>query len=145
MRRVGLRRFAKDENRLWNGVLLVSFTLCFVVVSHAVAALMLPIVLQIIRSLDLGPRSRTAKRLLLSMAWGTVAGSNLTLLSSARATLALELYGNYRAPPGMGADTVGFLESTTGTLPVAVSALVAAPAVLDGAVGVTTNLSLIPI
>ena len=128
--RLGLRRFAKDENRLCNGVLLVSFGLCFVVVSHAVAALMLPIVLQIIRSLDLGPRSRTAKRLLLSMAWGTVAGSNLTLLSSARATLALELYGNYRAQQGMAADTVGFIEYTTGTLPVAVAALVVAALVL---------------
>jgi sodium-dependent dicarboxylate transporter 2/3/5 len=128
--RVGLRRFAKDENRLCNGVLLVSFGLCFVVVSHAVAALMLPIVIQLIRSLDLGPRSRTAKRLLLSMAWGTVAGSNLTLLSSARATLALQLYGNYRSQQGLEPDTIGFLEYTTGTLPVALGALLMAAIVL---------------
>jgi sodium-dependent dicarboxylate transporter 2/3/5 len=128
--RVGLRRFAKDENRLCNGVLLVSFALCFVVVSHAVAALMLPIVIQLIRSLDLGPRSRTAKRLLLSMAWGTVAGSNLTLLSSARATLALQLYGNYRSQQGLAPDTIGFLEYTTGTLPVALGALLIAAIVL---------------
>jgi sodium-dependent dicarboxylate transporter 2/3/5 len=127
---VGLRRFAKDENRLCNGVLLISWALCLVVVSHAVAALMLPIVLQIIRSLDLGPRSATARRLLLSMAWGTVCGSNLTLLSSARATLALELYGSYRTQHAMGPDTIGFIEYTTGTLPVAIAALIVAAVVL---------------
>ncbi len=127
---VGLRRFAKDENRLCNGVLLISWALCLVVVSHAVAALMLPIVIEIIRTLDLGPRSRTAKRLLLSMAWGTVAGSNLTLLSSARATLALEMYGNFRSENQMGPDTIGFIEYTTGTLPVSLAALVAAAVVL---------------
>jgi sodium-dependent dicarboxylate transporter 2/3/5 len=128
--RLGLRRFGRDENTLCNGVLLLSWGLCLVIVSHAVAALMLPIVLQIIRSLDLGPRSATAKRLLLSMAWGTVAGSNLTLLSSARATLALELYGNYRAGKGLDADTVGFLEYSTGTLLVSISAVVVAAIVL---------------
>jgi anion transporter len=120
---IGLRRFAQNENRLCNGVLLISFTMCLVVVSHAVAALMLPIVLEVIRALDLGPRSRTAKRLLLSMAWGTVAGSNLTLLSSARATLALEMYGSFQAEQGLPLNTIGFVEYTLGTLPVAFSSL----------------------
>ncbi len=121
---MSLRRFAKDENRLCNGVLFISFSMCFVVVSHAVAALMLPIVLEMIRALDLGPRSRTAKRLLLSMAWGTVAGSNLTLLSSARATLALELFGSFQAEQGLAPNTIGFIEYTLGTLPVAVSSMI---------------------
>ncbi len=128
--RMGLRHFAADENRLCNGVLLISWSLCLIVVSHAVAALMLPIVLQIIRSLDLGPRSRTAQRLLLSMAWGTVCGSNLTLLSSARATLALEIYGGYRTQQGLSADTIGFVEYTIGTLPVAIASLIVAAVVL---------------
>lgn len=127
---IGLRRFAKDENRLCNGVLLVSWALCAVVVSHAVAALMLPIVLELIRSLNLGPRSRTARRLLLSMAWGTVAGSNLTLLSSARATLSLELYGGYLADRAMPADPIGFLEYSMGALPVSMASVIMAAIVL---------------
>ncbi len=125
-----LRKFAKDENRLCNGVLFVSWGLCAVVVSHAVAALMLPIVLELLRALNLGPRSRTAKRLLLSMAWGTVAGSNLSLLSSARATLSLELYGSYLSDHGLPASPIGFLEYSLGSAPVSLASVLIAAAVL---------------
>ena len=127
---LGLRRFAKNENVLCNAVMLVSWGLCMVMVSHAVAAIMLPIVLELIRSMDLGPRSRTARRLLLSMAWGTVAGSNLTLLSSARASLALELYGQWREEAGMAADSIGFLEYSAGAIPVSMLSLAIAMFVL---------------
>ena len=126
----GLRRMSKSEDILCYGVLGLSWSLCAVVVSHAVAAIMLPIVLQIIRALDLGPQSRTARRLLLSMAWGTVAGSNLTLLSSARATLALDLYSNWRANAGLDADPIGFMAYASGAAPVALCSAVAAAIVL---------------
>ena len=125
-----LRKFARDENRLCNGVLFVSWGLCAVVVSHAVAALMLPIVLELLRALSLGPRSNTAKRLLLSMAWGTVAGSNLTLLSSARATLSLELYGTYLNKYDLPADPIGFLEYSLGSAPVSLASVFIAALVL---------------
>ena len=126
----GLRRASRSEDILCYGVLGLSWALCAVVVSHAVAAIMLPIVLQIIRALDLGPRSRTARRLLLSMAWGTVAGSNLTLLSSARATLALDLYGNWRANAGLDADPIGFMAYAAGAAPVSLCSVLAAGVVL---------------
>lgn len=126
----GLRRASKSEDILCYGVLGLSWALCGVVVSHAVAAIMLPIVLQIIRALDLGPRSRTARRLLLSMAWGTVAGSNLTLLSSARATLALDLYSNWRANAGLDADPIGFMAYASGAAPVSLCSVLAAGIVL---------------
>lgn len=125
-----LRRLAKDENRICNGVLFVSWGLCAVVVSHAVAALMLPIVLELLRALNLGPRSNTAKRLLLSMAWGTVAGSNLTLLSSARATLSLELYGSYLADHDLPSAPIGFLEYSLGSAPVSLASVLIAAVVL---------------
>ena len=127
---VGLRRFAGSEDRLCNGVLFTSWALCSVIVSHAVAALMLPIVLELNRSLDLGLRSRTAKRLLLSMAWGTVAGSNLTLLSSARATLSLELYSSYLADNQLPAVPIGFLEYSMGSLPVSIASVLTAAVLL---------------
>ena len=125
-----LRRMAKDENQLCYGVLLVSWGLCAVVVSHAVAALMLPIVLELVRTLNLGLHSRTAKRLLLSMAWGTVAGSNLTLLSSARATLSLELYGSYLLENSLPAMPIGFLEYSLGAVPVSLASVAMAAIVL---------------
>jgi len=122
-----LRRFTRGEDALATAVLLVSWGLCVIVVSHAVAAIMLPLVLEIIRALDLGPRSRTARRLLLSMAWGTVAGSNLTLLSSARASLALELYAGFRVDHALPPDPIGVLQFSLGSAPVSfVSVLIAA-------------------
>jgi sodium-dependent dicarboxylate transporter 2/3/5 len=127
---LGLRRASRSEDILCFGVLVLSWALCAVVVSHAVAAIMLPIVLEIIRALDLGPRSRTARRLLLSMAWGTVAGSNLTLLSSARATLALDLYSNWRTNAGLDADPIGFMAYASGAAPVSLCSMLAAGIVL---------------
>ncbi len=107
---VVLRRAARSEDALAAGVLALSFGLCAVMVSHAVAALLLPIVLEIIRALDLKWNSPAARRLLLSMAWGTILGSNLTLFSSARASLALNIYGLHD-----GEGSIGFLEFTAAT------------------------------
>jgi anion transporter len=126
----GLRRCSGSENSLCIGVMTLSWGLCFVVVSHAVAAILLPVVLELIRALDLSPRSRTARRLLLSMAWGTVAGSNLTLLSSARATLALQLYGDYLEAGGLSPDPIGFVAYTAGSVPVSLVSLLVGMAVL---------------
>ncbi len=127
---LGLRRISGSEDSLCMGVMALSWGLCCVIVSHAVAAIMLPVVLELIRALDLSPRSRTARRLLLSMAWGTVAGSNLTLLSSARATLALQLYGDYRAAGGMAPDPIGFVAYMAGAAPVSLASLLVGMLVL---------------
>ncbi|HJN77432.1 MAG TPA: SLC13 family permease [Myxococcota bacterium] len=110
-----MRRMARSEDQLAGAVLLLSWGLCAVVVSHAVAALMLPIVLGLIQALDLGPRSRLARRLLLSMAWGTIVGSNLTLFSSARASLALSTYSTWMADNNQDAAPIGFLEFSSAT------------------------------
>lgn len=123
---LGIRTLARNEDQLCMAVLLLSWGLCALIVSHAVAAFMLPLVLELIRSLELTPRSRTARRLLLSMAWGTVAGSNLTLMSSARASLARELYLGY-APEGA---SFGLLEFSLGSLPASICTLVIAAVVL---------------
>ena len=122
----GLRRFGNSENSLSWAVLLFSWGLCAITVSHAVAALLLPIVLRIIRSLDLEFQSKLSKRLLLSMAWGTVCGSNIGMLSSARASLALELYDEY----GVG-EKVGMLEYSLATAPVSLLSVLIAGVVLQ--------------
>lgn len=127
---VALRRLGASEDRMCLGVLVLSWGLCFAMVSHAVAAIMLPIVLEIIRALDLRPTSRTARRLLLGMAWGTVCGSNLTLLSSARASLGLELYDAYITGTGGTEKAVGFLDFTLGAAPVSLFSMLASALVL---------------
>lgn len=127
---LGLRRLSSSEDVLCIGVQVVAWALCAVMVSHAVAAILLPIVLELIRALDLGPRSRTARRLLLGMAWGTVCGSNLTLLSSARASLALELYGGWRLDAGLAADPIGFAAFSAGAAPVSLVSLLISMVVL---------------
>ena len=115
---VGLRRVSDSEEKLCNGVLFLSWILCSFLVSHAVAALLLPMILGLLRELNLSHNSRFAKRILLSMAWGTVCGSNLGLLSSARASLSLELFENYRE--GMQEnipESIGILDFTLAAFP----------------------------
>ncbi len=110
-----MRGLSRSENTLCAAVLVLSAMLCLVVVSHAVAALMLPIVLGLVRALDLRPRSRTARRLILSLAWGSIIGSNLTLFASARASLALQVYGAHRGEAPVHTASIGVLEFTVAT------------------------------
>lgn len=116
-----LSRLARNENQLALGVLLLSLGLSAVIVSHAVAAILLPIVLEIVHALKCDHRSRFAKRVLLSMAWGTVIGSNSTLLSSARASLALSLAN---AAPPAGYEPITFVSFSRASLPLVVAAIV---------------------
>ncbi|MES2644880.1 MAG: SLC13 family permease [Myxococcota bacterium] len=115
-----LRRFARSEDVLAAALLLVATLLTTIVVSHAVAALLLPILLETLRALGLEPGSRFARRLLLSMAWGTICGSNLTLLSSARASLAVGIYESWNVAHGVAAPPITFGEYSAATAPIAV-------------------------
>lgn len=122
----GLRRFGYSENSLCWAVLLFSWGLCTITVSHAVAALLFPIVLRVIHSLELEFQSILSKRLLLSMAWGTVCGSNIGMLSSARASLALELYDDYGA-----GEKIGMLDYSLATIPISILSVFIAGLVLQ--------------
>ncbi len=110
-----LQLLSGSEERLALGVLLLATLLCSVIVSHAVAAMLLPIVLEIIAALHLTNDGRLARRLLLSMAWGTVVGSNLTLLGSARAGLALGIFADFGGHSAT--SDIGFLDFSLAALP----------------------------
>lgn len=85
-----LNRVGTSPRRLIAGVMSATALTCFAMPSHAAAAMVFPIVLEVVRALDLRPsRSRYAKALLLACAWGAGIGSNLALVSSARAALSL--------------------------------------------------------
>ena len=98
--------------------------------SHAVAALMFPIVLGIIQALNLPHRSRLSRRLLLSMAWGTVCGSNIGLLSSARAALALELFDGVRSTAPVPLPSIGVVDYSLAAAPLALGSLLIAALLL---------------
>jgi sodium-dependent dicarboxylate transporter 2/3/5 len=120
-----LRRVGHSEDAVAGGTMVVSAALTSVVISHAVAALLLPIVIEIIRAQNLGPGSRFARRLLLSMAWGTICGSNLSLLSSARASLSTGLYTSWMSGHG-GATEIEFFEYSAATFGPVILSLVLA-------------------
>jgi sodium-dependent dicarboxylate transporter 2/3/5 len=80
--------------------------------------------------MELHPGSRFARRLMLSMAWGTIGGSNFSLLSSGRAPLATGLYSSFNQSRGLDAPLIGFFEFSAATAPIAIFTLVGAYFVL---------------
>ena len=82
--RVGL-----GPRRLLLTMLLLPALMAAFMPEHAVAAVMLPIVWEIVRGLDLKPGHRYAQSLFFAMAWGAIIGGVATLLGGARGPLAL--------------------------------------------------------
>ncbi len=82
--RVGL-----GPRRLLLAVLLLPAVMAAFMPEHAVAAVMLPIVWEIVRGLGLNPGHRYAQSLFFAMAWGAIIGGVATLLGGARGPLAL--------------------------------------------------------
>lgn len=87
-----LVRFDQSPRRTIFGVLATGSLLSLFMPEHAVAAMLFPIVMEIVQSLNLEKRkSPLATALFLAMAWGAVAGGIGTFLGGARAPLAVEL------------------------------------------------------
>jgi sodium-dependent dicarboxylate transporter 2/3/5 len=92
-----LRGLDKSPVSLFTGIFLISAFLAFWMPEHAVAALMLPVVLEISGGLELRPQEKTyGKILFLAIAWGAIVGGVATFLGGARNPLAVGmLYENY--------------------------------------------------
>lgn len=87
-----LTRFDRSPERVIFGTLTAAAALSLVMPEHAVAAMLFPVVMEIVRSLGLPPKkSPLATALFLAMAWGAVVGGIGTFLGGARAPLAVEL------------------------------------------------------
>lgn len=87
---LALRHFGRSPNFLTLSFLCLSAFLSFWMSEHAVAAMMFPIVLEVVDALKLLPlKSRYGKALFLSMTWGCIIGGVATFLGGARAPLAL--------------------------------------------------------
>ncbi|MFQ5770632.1 MAG: SLC13 family permease [bacterium] len=85
-----LRHLGRSPNFLLLSFLCLPAFLSFWMSEHAVAAMMFPIVLEVVDALKLIPlKSRYGKGLLLAMTWGCIIGGIATFLGGARAPLAL--------------------------------------------------------
>ncbi|MGM0411142.1 MAG: SLC13 family permease [Bacillota bacterium] len=116
-----ISRFDSNPQNITVGILLSSAVLSFIMPEHAVAAMLFPIVFEIVETLKLKPlRSKFAKSLFLSLAWGAVIGGITTYLGGARSLLAVGiLQKNYDL-------TVGFFEWIKYSLPYTIILLIAA-------------------
>jgi len=110
-----LEKLGKSAVGLVMGVYFISSILSIFISSHAVAALMFPIVMEMTFLLN---DERMSKTLFLSMIWGAVLSSSLTFLGGARAVLAVELM---REATG---KYLSFLEWVERAFPVVVTELV---------------------
>jgi len=107
-----LQHFGRSPSFLILSLLLLSTFLSFWMSEHAVAAMMFPIVLEIVDALRLVPtQSNFGKKLVLSMTWGCIIGGIATFLGGARAPLAV---GILKQTSGI---KIGFLQWTMAALP----------------------------
>jgi solute carrier family 13 (sodium-dependent dicarboxylate transporter), member 2/3/5 len=114
-RRVAVTVFARYGHTplgLLRSVYLLSALMSFLIPEHAVAAIVFPIVLNLVDSLEEpARRTRYPTALFLAMAWGTNIGGIATLLGGARGPLAL---GILTESTGV---TISFLHWSLATLP----------------------------
>lgn len=117
---VFLRRFGGGPRSLLAGVVFSGGFLAFWMPEHAVAALLFPIVLEIVRALGVPrQRSRYGRALFLALAWGAVIGGIATFLGGARAPLALGILNEHY---GL---TIGFLEWMIAVAPFSIALMFA--------------------
>ncbi|MFQ5590345.1 MAG: SLC13 family permease [Phycisphaerae bacterium] len=86
-----LQRFDRSPERLFTGVTVSAVFLSLWMPEHAVAAMIYPIVVEIVDTLRLQRGNSYAKKLFLGMGWGAVIGGTGTFLGGARTPLALSM------------------------------------------------------
>ena len=112
---IALHRFDRTPKRLVVGVTVSAAFMAFWMPEHAVAAMMYPIVVEIVSALNLKRGANYAKKLFLGLAWGAVIGGVGTFLGGARAPLALEML--HEAHPDVH---ISFLSWMIAALPIVI-------------------------
>jgi len=101
-----VQRFGKTPTSLVIAVFLLCAAAATVMSSHAVAAMVFPIVVDIARALQLRPlRSKLGMALFFALAWGSIVGGSLTILGGGRGPLAIGLLEEFADG---GGQTIGF-------------------------------------
>ncbi|PCI39653.1 MAG: anion transporter [Thiotrichales bacterium] len=102
--------FGNTPFKLLFSVFWLSACLCFVMSEHAVAAMLYPIIMEIIDASELEKNSKFAFAIAVAMAWGAIIGGTATLLGGARAPLAIGILKET-------GNSISFLQWTTYALP----------------------------
>lgn len=110
-------------NRLVLSIFSLSSILAFFISEHAVAAMFLPIVLEIITATEVGKNSHFAFAAYMAMAWGAIIGGTATLLGSARAPLALAILHDSFASTPTTQTQISFLQWTAWAIPIVLTML----------------------
>lgn len=119
-------RFGSSGRAFLLGVLLSAAFLSLWMPEHAVAAMLFPVLLEVVHALELPPgRSRYAAALFLALGWGSVIGGVATLLGGARNPLAIAIL--YQTT----GETIGFFEWMRTAVPLTVGLLVVTAFALD--------------
>lgn len=105
--------FGRSPGALVTSVMWIGALMSFVISEHAVAAMLFPIVTEIVRAADVKPGSKFGLAAFLALAWGAVIGGTATLLGGARAPLAMGILSDTTG------ETIGFLEWTLYAVPAA--------------------------
>lgn len=112
---MALQRFDRSPTRLVVGVTVSAAFMALWMPEHAVAAMMYPIVAEIVATLKLKQGSRYAKKLFLGLAWGSIIGGVGTFLGGARAPLALSIL--HQTHPEV---RIGFLAWMAAAMPIVI-------------------------
>lgn len=90
-----LRRFGKSSSSLIFGVIILGGFMSMTMPEHAVAAILLPVLLGIVESGDIGQRENFGIAIFLALTYATSVGSIGTLLGGARNVIALGILENF--------------------------------------------------
>ncbi|WP_116963267.1 SLC13 family permease [Fastidiosibacter lacustris] len=115
-----ISKFGKGSKRLCMSIFGLSSTMAFFISEHAVVAMLLPIVLEIVTAANVNKKSRFAFAAYMAMAWGAMIGGTATLLGGARAPLALGiLQDNFATNAKMAhVSHIGFFEWSLWVIPI---------------------------
>jgi len=109
-----MRHFGNSPRTLISSIYFFGALLSCFMSEHAVAAMMFPILIEIVTALQLKKgESVFAKALFFSMAWGCIIGGAMTVLGGGRVPLAVEILEKVTD----GANTIGILEYTFFSFP----------------------------
>ncbi len=107
-------RFGHNQKSLIGAILVLAATMSFVISSHAVTAMLFPVVLEVVQAAGAKPGGRFGLAAFLALAWGSSIGGMATLLGGARAPLAL---GIMQRTTG---DSISFVQWALWSIPVVV-------------------------
>ncbi|PIQ99300.1 MAG: anion:sodium symporter [Nitrospinae bacterium CG11_big_fil_rev_8_21_14_0_20_45_15] len=109
-----LGKWGDSPVRLISGIYFFSAVSSCFMSEHAVAAMLFPLVMELVVILKLERgKSQLGKSLFFALGWGCIIGGSMTVMGGARVPLAIEILEKIT----QGAHTVGFVQYTTLSFP----------------------------